>query len=69
MCNHSSDDFFIRFLKDVDKLCTDKYGLSIHDFPDYMWRDEYDSEVPPEDAFDEWEMQGAGDWLPDNILN
>lgn len=38
----------------VDNLIISKFGLGMHDFPDYCWRDQYDSEVTAEEAVTEW---------------
>ena len=45
---------FQGWMTKLDRLFIAKYGLTHNDFEDYNWFDEYDSEVSPEDAFDEW---------------
>ncbi len=41
---------------ELDELFINHFGLCHDDFEDYNWSDEYNSEVPPEDAFDEWKI-------------
>ena len=48
---------FEEWLKKLDALFTAEFGLGYDDFPDYMWRDEYDADWTPEDSFAEWMLQ------------
>ena len=42
------------WLKELDKFFMCFFGVKHSDFEDYNWDDEYDSEVSPQDAFEEW---------------
>ena len=45
---------FEELLEALDKLFIEKFGVGHETFDDYNWDDEFDSEVPPDDAFEEW---------------
>ena len=45
---------FDEWLRAVDKLFLANLGMGSEAFEDYNWRDEYESEVTPEDAYLEW---------------
>lgn len=41
---------FAAFLAEADCISFERYGLSIFDLPDYLWRDSYDNEMSPTEA-------------------
>jgi hypothetical protein len=43
---------FRQWLVMVDKVAQAKTGLSIHDLPDATWRDYFDDELTPSEAWD-----------------
>ena len=47
------DRAFSMWLRSVDGLCERAIGLSIHDLRDHMWRDLYDDDISPMEA---WEI-------------
>ena len=49
----SKDKGFKIWLKQVNKLCMNKFDLSIDDLPDMLTRDAYDAGISPEDFFEE----------------
>ena len=60
-----SDNGFIASMSYVDWLkkldvCFFVDGLNRHDLEDYNWKDEYDSEVPPDEAYEEWSAHTEG---------
>ena len=51
----SSSDSYSAFLREVDRRMIVEVGMVTGD-TDHNWRDEYDSEVSAEDAFEEWKI-------------
>lgn len=49
----NKDKGFKIWLKQVNKLCMDKFDLSLDDLPDILTRDAYDAGISPEDFFEE----------------
>jgi len=43
------DSEFKAWMQKVDKLCTARFGVSVHDLPDMCFRDAFDSEETPRD--------------------
>ena len=54
---------FDAWLQDLDRLFMAEYGLSHDDFDDYDWHSEFDSKIPPKEAFDEWQLLNEGSTL------
>lgn len=50
---------FAAFLAEADCLSFERYGLSIFDLPDYLWRDAYDNEMSPMEALADAITQAA----------
>ena len=48
------------FLNEVDQLMLKEFGTTHRDIEDYNWEDEYDSEVPADEAFEEWKIHTEG---------
>ena len=48
-------DAFTTWMYELDQLFQAEFGSSHVDFDDYNWNDEFDSEVDPKDAFEEWQ--------------
>ena len=51
------NDEFSTYMKEVDKILSNKFGFGHRDLPDYMWMDMFEDEVDPETAvedFIEW---------------
>jgi len=48
------------FLKEIDRLMMEDMGMTHGDCEDYNWVDEFDSEVDPEDAYEEWKIHTEG---------
>ena len=44
---------FKEWLAAVDKICYENTCLSYEDLPDQTWRDWYEDELTPQEAFDE----------------
>jgi hypothetical protein len=44
---------FEKWLAAVDNICYKNIGLSYEDVPDQTWRDWYEDELTPQEAFDE----------------
>lgn len=51
---------YARFLNEVDRLMMNEFGMTHFDAEDYNWKDEFDSEVPAEEAFEEWNAHTEG---------
>jgi hypothetical protein len=52
----ASSDGYTAFLNEIDSYLMANFGMTHRDFEDYNWKDEFDSEVPAEDAFEEWRI-------------
>jgi len=53
------DNDFESWLRAVDALCVAKVGLSIFDLGDYLWRDAFDDELTPLEAFRNFAEDGG----------
>lgn len=45
---------FNTWLNEVNKLAIADVGRPVDDYEDYNWFDEFDNDVDPDDAYDEW---------------
>jgi hypothetical protein len=45
------DEAFASWLQEVDAVCMERAGMGIFDFPDRLWRDDYDQALEPKTAF------------------
>ena len=48
------------FLSEIDRMMMADMGMTHSDFEDYNWNDEFDSEVEPADAYEEWKLMTDG---------
>lgn len=44
---------FRDWMREVDRLCLSAFGMSIHDLPDMLFRDAYDSGSSPKQFMDD----------------
>ena len=44
------------WMSKLDTLIFSEFGKYHNDFTDYNWYDEYENDVEPEEAFDEWKL-------------
>lgn len=51
---------FDEWLEELDKLFLADMGTTHNDFDDYNWNDEFESEVEPADAYEEWKIHTEG---------
>lgn len=48
------------FLSEIDRMMLADFGMTHNDFEDYNWDDEFESEVEPADAYEEWKIHTEG---------
>lgn len=53
-----NDDAFAGWLSKLDALVIDTYGMGVMDFPDHLWRDDYDSLLSPAEALEAAQEEG-----------
>ncbi len=57
MSNDDRDQAFKKWLGEVNRLCLQKFGLSLNDLPDMCTRDAFDCGETPEEFFEEEVME------------
>jgi hypothetical protein len=59
---------FDMWLKEVDRLCMSRLGVSLHDLPDMLTRDAYDSGAKPKDFFNETVLEQVREDFGDDAV-
>ena len=54
MIDETNEDSYSGFLREIDRRMMMDLGMTTSDAEEYNWKDEFDSEVEPDDAYEEW---------------